>query len=93
MINYINTVKSIDRIIGPLLLKTLPKATPSEKIKSLEKILIIRPGGMGDAILLLPILKTLSIKFEHLKIDILCEERNRGVFKAVSFVNRLFSYI
>lgn len=86
-------MKQIDRIAGPILLKIFPKALNKKKsIHHTNKILIIRPGGMGDAILLLPVLKAISKKFNHAEIDVLCEPRNQDVFHAVPFVNKMLSY-
>ncbi|MCD4718367.1 MAG: glycosyltransferase family 9 protein [Desulfobacula sp.] len=92
MMSTIKTIKRIDQIIGPVLLKLFPKAVMAKsKTISLKKILIIRPGGMGDALLLLPILKEISSSF-HVRIDILCEPRNESIFKSVTFLNQVFSY-
>ena len=44
----------------------------------IKNILIIRPGGIGDAIFLLPVIK--ALKNEGVIIDILCENRNAQVF-------------
>lgn len=49
-------------------------ATPPE-----GRFLAIRPGGMGDMIMLLPTLKRLRAAFPERTIDILCERRNAGV--------------
>ncbi|NOX33901.1 MAG: glycosyltransferase family 9 protein [Deltaproteobacteria bacterium] len=92
MMNTIKAIKQIDRITGPVLLKLFPKAFKADlKAGPLKKILVIRPGGMGDALLLLPILKEIASSF-HVTIDILCEPRNKSVFKSVIFINRIFSY-
>ncbi len=90
--NIIKTIKQIDQIIGPVLLKLFPRAVmPKSKASPLKKILIIRPGGMGDALLLLPILKEIDVLFP-VKIDILCEPRNETVFKSIPFIHQIFSY-
>jgi ADP-heptose:LPS heptosyltransferase len=90
--NTIKIIKQIDQIIGPILLKLFPKpAISKSKDTPIKKILVIRPGGMGDALLLLPILKEIAFSF-HVKIDILCEPRNIIVFNSVTFLNQVFSY-
>lgn len=92
MMNSVKAIKHIDKIIGPVLLKLFPKAYRIDsKNIALKKILVIRPGGMGDALLLLPVLKEIVSLF-NIKIDILCEPRNKPVFKSVSFINTIFSY-
>ena len=93
MIRSIQIIKKMDRIIGPFLLRILPKEPDKKKeVDHPKKILIIRPGGMGDAILLLPVLKAVSKKSKYTRIDILCEPRNQGVFHAVPFINNILSY-
>lgn len=90
--NSIKLIKQIDHIIGPALLKILPRASnvQSPKLK-INRILVIRPGGIGDALLLLPVLKELADQF-NIDIDILCEPRNENVFKSVTFISNIFSY-
>lgn len=43
------------------------------------RLLIIRPGGMGDMILLLPTLTALRKRFPTITLDLICEKRNRDV--------------
>ena len=68
MINSIEILKQIDSFLGPVLLKIMPAKSPGIKPKIIKRILVIRPGGLGDALLLLPALKAVSKKFKHLKI-------------------------
>ncbi len=44
-----------------------------------ERILVIRPGGMGDMILLIPVLRRLIEAFPGVAVDVVCERRNREV--------------
>ncbi len=44
-----------------------------------RRILVIRPGGMGDMILLQPMLKSLRQHYPAAKIDLVCEKRNREI--------------
>lgn len=93
MISSIKFIKLIDKTIGPFLLRLLPgtvKKNISQK-KYPQKIVVIRPGGMGDALLLLPVLKKIYTQFA-VNIDILCEPRNESVFRSVFFINEIFSY-
>ncbi len=55
-------------------------------------ILIIRPGGIGDAILLLPMLHRLSSIYPDAKLDILAERRNAEVFLWSPVVSRIWQY-
>jgi len=93
MKNRIRFLKVIDSVIGPLLLRIAPrppsKHTPPSEIKH---ILVIRPGGMGDAALLLPVLKEIKNIVSGIKIDLLCEPRNAGIFKASPHIDDIFYY-
>ncbi len=90
--NSIRLIKRIDAFIGPILLKVLPGTCKADPLTDPPKeILVIRPGGMGDALLLLPVLKEIT-SLVGVKIDILCEPRNRSVFESTSFINCIFSY-
>ncbi|HEY7536136.1 MAG TPA: glycosyltransferase family 9 protein [Thermodesulfobacteriota bacterium] len=60
----------------------------SEKIK----ILIIRPGGIGDAVILYPALKMLREYFKNAEIEVLAEKRNAGPLMSCPYINRLFLY-
>ncbi len=51
--------------------------TPSPA--SVQRILVIRPGGMGDMILLIPVLREMATLWPAASIDIICEQRNRSV--------------
>ncbi len=95
MIMPTKLLKKIDRLIGPSLLNVLPKTNPlnTQYLKPFpRKLLAIRPGGMGDAIMLLPSLKAAKEKYPALTIDILCEKRNQAVFKAALNINHIYLY-
>jgi len=49
-----------------------------------RNILIIRPGGMGDMILLLPALAALKSKYADAQITLVCEQRNADVIRISS---------
>ncbi len=44
-----------------------------------RRILVIRPGGMGDMILLQPMLKSLRQHYPAAEIDLICEKRNQAI--------------
>ncbi|MFO7871298.1 MAG: glycosyltransferase family 9 protein [Kiritimatiellia bacterium] len=46
-----------------------------------RRILVIRPGGMGDMILFLPVLKELAAAYPKAAIDVVCEKRNVNVLR------------
>lgn len=78
--------------MGPLLLTISPKVKYKKKPTNIKQILVIRPGGMGDAALLLPVLKEVKLKFPKIKLDILCESRNSGVFSSTFYIEKIFHY-
>ncbi len=87
----IKLFKAIDHLAGGMaafLLPILPGKGLPGKIKN---ILIIRPGGIGDAVFLLPILK--ALKDRDFMIDILCERRNVEVFTSQAhLLNTVYLY-
>ena len=56
------------------------------------KILVIRPGGIGDAVLLFPALKVLRDEYGNCQIDMLVEKRNQGVFENCEYINNIILY-
>ncbi len=56
------------------------------------KILVIRPGGIGDAALLYPLLNALKWHFNNSEIDVLAEKRNSGIFIGCPYVSEVFLY-
>jgi ADP-heptose:LPS heptosyltransferase len=89
-------LKTVDSIVGPLALRLavnrgLGKRRTSINQKT-EKVLVIRPGGIGDAALLLPALKILKDVIPATQVHILCEPRNAGVFAHSPFISKIFNY-
>jgi ADP-heptose:LPS heptosyltransferase len=87
----IRFTKYIDKIIGTLLTRLLP-APISGPLLTPGKILVIRPGGIGDAVHLVPVIKALRKSFPDTVIDILAEKRNGAVFSLTNDVTNLFRY-
>jgi ADP-heptose:LPS heptosyltransferase len=46
---------------------------------AIRRILVIRPGGMGDMILLQPMLRSLRQRCPQAEVDLVCEKRNRDI--------------
>jgi ADP-heptose:LPS heptosyltransferase len=84
-------LKALDYTLGGFLAFVLPSQKPSLLKKALNKILIIRPGGIGDAVFLLPLLTALKAK--GLSIDILCETRNKEVFLSQGYPVYLYDHL
>jgi len=75
----ISLLKFIDRVVGGVVVRFLP--APSRRPHgALQSILVIRPGGIGDAVHLLPLLQRLRGYFPTARIFVLGERRNVGVF-------------
>ncbi len=84
--------KLADYFLGTLLCSLVPAQRTLESAPGpVTQILIIRPGGIGDAVFLLPILKIL--RSQGMAIDILCEKRNAGVFAAQGYPAYLYNEI
>ena len=79
----IKTLKKLDSLLGRLLIGLLPAVKPVE-VSGFQKVLFLRPGGFGDAVLLIPVLQAFKEKYPDATIDILAEKRNSAIFKNVS---------
>ncbi|MBF0404648.1 glycosyltransferase family 9 protein [Candidatus Magnetominusculus xianensis] len=99
--NKIRFLKAVDRVVGSALssiIVSILRLIGRESLShgTLGKILVIRPGGIGDAVLLLPALKKISEQIRELcpgaQIDILCEKRNHGIFQLSGDINRIYLY-
>ncbi len=65
------------------------RAIPPDEV---ERILVIRPGGIGDATLMYPMLNALRAYFREAEIDVLGERRNAGVFDINDLVRKVHLY-
>lgn len=84
-------LKCLDRYIGKCVLGLLTKPI-NVRLVIPESILVIRPGGIGDAVLLATAVKSLKNKFPRMHITILAEQRNSGVFTLIPGVDELLCY-
>ena len=89
-------LKALDRLLGPPLARLLalgatpqpPPPSPQPREPGSDPVLVIRPGGIGDAVVLLPSLRALREALpKETRIDILCEPRNRAVFDMAALPN------
>ncbi|HAR41604.1 MAG TPA: lipopolysaccharide heptosyltransferase II [Bdellovibrionales bacterium] len=87
-------LKLLDKAIGkPLvLLLGLIKTSNEPSLEDIEQILVIRPGGIGDAVLLLPAIQKLKSLYPKVLIDVLAEKRNAEIFRLSPCVDGLFLY-
>ncbi|MGD8451290.1 MAG: glycosyltransferase family 9 protein [Phycisphaerae bacterium] len=58
----------------------------------IQRILVIRPGGIGDAVLTFPMLRVLRSHFREACIDALGEGRNAGVYRINDWVRDVYRY-
>lgn len=56
-----------------------PERAANPVAATLRRLLIIRPGGLGDMIMLLPVLDALRRQLPHALLTVVCERRNREV--------------
>ncbi len=82
----------MDSLLGQLLVRVLPSAIPSADDRPPRSILLIRPGGIGDAILLLPAIRALKAVYPEAAIDILAEKRNDQGFSFSPHIRQVFLY-
>jgi lipopolysaccharide heptosyltransferase II len=77
----IKFLKLLDKIIGKPILFLLPQVKKNTEISAekIKRILLIRPGGIGDFVLLIPAIKALKKSFPVIEIDVLCEKRNADI--------------
>ncbi|MBN2300919.1 MAG: glycosyltransferase family 9 protein [Lentisphaerae bacterium] len=80
-------LKTIDATVGLAACRILghvnasnnaDQTAPAEEI---QRILLIRPGGMGDMLLLIPVIRAIAKRYPAAAIDIVCEKRNAQVLK------------
>jgi ADP-heptose:LPS heptosyltransferase len=87
----IGFLKFVDKIFGSILVRLLPPP-PMKPIPDPKNILIIRPGGIGDAVLLVPAIRCLNRYYAGSEITVLAEKRNCAVFAMCPDVDRAFLY-
>lgn len=87
----IRLLKSIDGVVGGLLASVLP-AGQAREVAEPKRLLLIRPGGIGDAVLLIPAIVALRTKFPEAHISVLAERRNASAFALCPAVDQLLLY-
>jgi heptosyltransferase II len=90
--NKTKFLKRCDRVLG-VLLSPFFSAPERQKADQLpHKILIIRPGGIGDAVLLIPTVQSLKQQFPHIRITVLAEKRNASAFILCPDIQEILRY-
>lgn len=89
----IHFLKFADRWLGAALASLLPRPlSPSPDVLEPHSFLLIRPGGIGDAVHLEPAIHALYTRFPQAAIDILAEGRNSGIFPLCLGIRRVYRY-
>ncbi len=81
----IRALKLCDLLLGSVLTRCLNPAPtgPALETEAIRRILVIRTGGIGDAVLALPLMQELARRFPHASLEVLAEERNAGIFSSL----------
>jgi len=61
-------------------------------LEKAEKILVIRLSSLGDILLTTPVIRSLKIKYPHIKTDFLLKRQFVDVYKFNPHINRLIFY-
>ena len=87
----IRLMKLFDSVLGRIVASVFskPRIIPAPVVTS---ILIIRPGGIGDAVLLATAVRTFKNNFLNAYVTILAERRNAGVFLLIPGITRVLCY-
>ncbi|MGE5307681.1 MAG: glycosyltransferase family 9 protein [Deltaproteobacteria bacterium] len=76
----VRALKLADHLIGPLVKRRRRVPLGPAPIR---RMLVIRPGGLGDAILVIPLLRALREAFPSASLDVVAEQRNASAFGLV----------
>jgi ADP-heptose:LPS heptosyltransferase len=87
----VRLLKTLDRLVGTVLVYLLPKPRVAPYLDP-RRILFIRPGGIGDAVLLIPAINSLKGRFPESSISVLAEKRNAAIFSFCRAVDQTFRY-
>jgi len=85
-------MKRVDGTIGRTIARLLPPPSPPSLHHPPRSLLLIRPGGIGDAVHLAPTIRALKTRFPDVQITILAERRNAGIFPLIDQQLRILCY-
>jgi len=85
-------LKMLDSTLGVILTEVLGLLGSGQpKTGSIRRVLVVRPGGIGDAVLLCPAIRRMKEVLDA-EIDILAERRNREAFGLCPGLRKVFTY-
>jgi ADP-heptose:LPS heptosyltransferase len=92
MASRIQMMKWLDRLIGKSIVSCLPGSGSKVPVVDPRRFLVIRPGGIGDAVHLVPALEVLRQRYPLATITLLAEQRNAAIFGVCPAVNHILNY-
>src|ERR1035437_6472195 len=88
----IRLMKTLDALLGRLAVSLLAASVKCNPSGSISSLLLIRPGGIGDAVLLATAIHSIKKNYPQARITILAECRNSGVFRLIPGVDEVLCY-
>ena len=89
----ISVMKFADAVFGRIIACLFPKPAVNQKPATEPRsVLVIRPGGIGDAILLIPAIQRIKQMYPEAQIKVLAEKRNAPAFGLYPDVTTTFCY-
>lgn len=86
-------LKKVDGALGSLLARFWPRPGPTNTPPDCpRRLLLIRPGGIGDAVLLVPAIRAFKKSYPECDVTILAEGRNGAAFALCPEVNQVLLY-
>jgi len=85
-------LKKSDALFGRIAAAVLPQPHRQAPPANIATILIIRPGGIGDAALVAPLVAALTDRYPAAAVTVLAEGRNAGVFCMIPGIKKLLLY-
>ncbi|KAB0669894.1 glycosyltransferase family 9 protein [Oryzomonas sagensis] len=85
-------LKGLDSCVGRIavwIAAFIPQRLPAGPPAS---FLLIRPGGIGDAVHLIPTISAIKTAYPDATIDVLAEKRNSAIFRLSPQIRRVFHY-
>jgi ADP-heptose:LPS heptosyltransferase len=87
-----SVLKKLDSIVGRKAVILLSAPLYLKTALNITSIIIIRPGGIGDAVLLAAAIKSFKDHSPDVHITILAEKRNSGVFLLFPYTDLVLCY-